>query len=148
MLAIDYAKQGYILRSGNAEGADAFFQEGANSVSPSSVELYLPWANYNSRRIHINNRIYFEFKNDEQKKDVFDICEKHHFCWAETSPAAKLFAARCVQIILGRDLDDPVDFVECYTDHPRGAGGTALSLRVALAYNIPATNHWEILKDE
>ena len=38
------AEQGWVLRTGNCQGADQAFQRGANTVNPKLVELFLPWS--------------------------------------------------------------------------------------------------------
>jgi hypothetical protein len=42
--------------------------------------------------------------------------------------------------ILGKDLNDPDDFVLCYTKHGKIEGGTATAIKLALKYNIPVFN--------
>lgn len=43
-------------------------------------------------------------------------------------------------ILLGRDLNDPVDFVVCWTPGAQAVGGTGQALRIAEAYGIKVYN--------
>jgi cell division GTPase FtsZ len=45
--------------------------------------------------------------------------------------------ARNAMIVLGKNLDDPVDFIICWTPGGTGSGGTGQALRIARAYGIP-----------
>jgi hypothetical protein len=48
--------------------------------------------------------------------------------------------ARNVQIILFEVLDQPVDFVICWTKRGKALGGTAMGIRLAQAYGIDVRN--------
>ena len=39
--------------------------------------------------------------------------------------------------VLGRNLDDPVEFVICWTPGGSGSGGTGQAIRIAKDYQIP-----------
>ena len=43
-------------------------------------------------------------------------------------------------IILGSELDKPVDFVVCWTKGAKEVGGTAMGIKVAKKYSIPVFN--------
>jgi hypothetical protein len=43
-------------------------------------------------------------------------------------------------IILGHDLDTPVEFVICWTYKGNLKGGTALGMKIAAAHGIPIYN--------
>jgi hypothetical protein len=70
----------------------------------------------------------------------------HHPAWERLSPGPRALHARNCHQILGRDLNDPVSFVVCWT--PDGAttnpgpstGGTGQALRIAAAHGISVFN--------
>ena len=47
-VAIYLSKQGYILRSGGAKGADQAFERGA-----AKKEIYLPWRNFENNKSNL-----------------------------------------------------------------------------------------------
>lgn len=125
-MAVHLAKAGWILRSGGAEGADQAFEKGCDIIK-GPKEIYLPWAN---------------FENSKSKlivKDprAWEIAEKYHPYWHNSSPGAKKLQARNSHQVLGEDLNTPSNLIICYTKNGKGAGGTGQAIRVAKAYNIP-----------
>jgi len=60
--------------------------------------------------------------------------------WKWLSDWVKNAHARNVAQVLGWTLDDPTEFVFCYTDNGKKKGGTAQAMRVAEDYNIPIFN--------
>ena len=70
----------------------------------------------------------------------------HHPAWERLGRGARSLHARNCHQILGRDLDDPVSFVVCWTPdgattHPGpSTGGTGQALRIAAAHDIPVFN--------
>jgi hypothetical protein len=121
------AECGGILRSGNANGADAAWQEGAGDAS----RIYLPWATYNPNNLRGKSIIV------ESRSDLEELVDKFHPAPQNLSPGARALIRRNIPIILGYDLQKPVDSVVCWTS---GAGGTAFSLDIATANNIPVLN--------
>lgn len=113
------AQAGWRLRSGSARGADTAFEIGAAQVQ-GSMEIFTA--------------------RDEISDEAFLLASMHHPAWDKCDEYARRLHARNGYIILGRDLDDPVDFVLCWT--PGGAlkGGTAQALRIAAAWDIPVYN--------
>ncbi len=73
---------------------------------------------------------------DEARK----LAEKYHPNWAACSEFARNCHARNMAQVLGWTLDDPVDFVVCYTHNGLKKGGTAQAMRVAEAMRIPIFN--------
>ena len=123
------AKMGYILRSGAADGADAAFEAGCDSVSGSKL-IYLPWKGF--------NRSDSEFYTISE--EAFELAKKYHPNWTMLRHSAeKLHARNCYQI-LGEDLKTPSKFVVCWSN---GSGGTEQALRIATAYNIPIINLYD-----
>lgn len=120
------SKQGWILRSGHAQGADQAFERGCLDNS----EIYLPWKG-------------FEGSDSDlivKEKLAFDIAEKHHPYWRNLSQGAKKLQARNSHQIFGKDLKSPSSFVICWTEGGKMVGGTAQALRIAESWNIPIFN--------
>lgn len=136
-LAWDLVPLGYKLRSGGAEGADTAFEEGA-LLGGQLPEVYLPWPGFNG---HVG-KVYLS----EPKRAAYKISEKYHPNWSALSDGAKRLHARNAHQVLGLKLDDPVDFVVCWT--PDGSldgrgprtGGTGQALRIASAHDVEVIN--------
>lgn len=119
------AKNGWILRSGGAKGADTAFENGCDIVN-GAKEIFLPHKGFNDNK----SRLY---KYDQRH---FKMAARFHPGWQHCSDIArKMHARNCCQV-LGKNLDDPVKFVICWTDE-FDSGGTAQACRIANRFNIP-----------
>ena len=112
------SRRGYKLRSGHAKGADKAFEHG---------ELY-------------GHKEIFIAEDSIGKDDWFELAEKVHPAGGRCNEWAKRLHARNGAIILGENLNDPVDFVICWTKDGKASGGTGQALRIAEAYAIPVYN--------
>lgn len=125
----EFSKRGYMLRSGGALFSDQFFEIGCN-LNQGKKQIFLPWKNYNN--------------NKSPLYAMPDIAMEHakrfHPKWNMLSDASKKLMARNSQIILGAKLDDPVDFVVCWTSEGKMIGGTAQALRICHSEHIPVFN--------
>lgn len=121
------ASEGFFLRSGGARGADAYFEMGHEGPRPS----------IGSKRI-------FRAREAALHPEWFDHARQYHPAWAICSGYAKSLHARNSAIILGETLNEPVDFVICWTKDGKASGGTGQALRVAAAHNIPIYNLFEL----
>jgi hypothetical protein len=65
---------------------------------------------------------------------------KYHPAWHKCSYDVQRLHARNSLIMLGWQLNEPVDFVICWTKDGKASGGTGQALRIAEAYNIPIFN--------
>lgn len=124
------AKKGFVLRSGNAEGSDFFFETGCDSEG-GVKEIYLPWkgfGNSNSElyNIPIGARL---------------IAKSIHPAWDKLNDAAKSLHSRNVGQVISFDLNTPVDFVVCYTENGEVKGGTSTAIRLAEQLGIPVFNY-------
>ena len=128
------AEQGLVLRTGNCPGADQAFQRGANSINPKLVELCLPWPGYEAASIRLGNSVY------TPSSQAYAIAAQYHPAWHKCSQAMQALHARNVQIVLGPELEQPVEFVLCWTPKGKAVGGTAMGIRLALAYGIAVRN--------
>jgi hypothetical protein len=121
------SKQGWILRSGGADGADTAFETGCNK----QCEIYLPWPGFNGNT---------SYRHDISPQ-ALELASKHHPAWDRLSNGAKKLHARNCYQVLGPNLDQPVKFVICWHDN---SGGTLQAVRLAQSLNIPIYN----LRDE
>lgn len=106
---------GHILRSGGAKGADRAFERGAGT----KCEI---------------------FRAADATPEAFDLAAKYHPAWERCDAYAQALHARNGMILLGVQLNDPVDFVVCWTPGARVVGGTGQALRLAEAYGIKVYN--------
>ena len=110
------AEQGLVLRTGNCTGADQAFQRGANSINPKLVELCLPWPGYEAASIRLGNAVH------TPSRQAYAIAAQYHPAWHKCRPAMQALHARNVQIILGAELAQPVEFVLCWTPRRQSGG--------------------------
>jgi len=141
--------EGWILRSGGANGADAAFEQAVDHmvreafapdrISLPAKQIYLPWRGFNNSRSELHpGRI--PFTPQEQS------CAAHfHPAWDKCSPSAKLMHQRNVRQIVGSHAVDGENlvlsaFVVCWTPGGEITGGTGQALRMATAMNVPIVN--------
>lgn len=140
-IAKHLAKEGYILRSGAADGADTAFEEGAGDQK----EILIPWRNYNNRK-----DIEYKFLYAAAVSSV----KMFHPAFDVLSQGAIKLHARNFMILFGADpkAPAPVDFVICWTPGGSLRGGTAQALRIALhndmiIYNLGKKDDLEYWKE-
>lgn len=126
----DYAKVleniGYILRSGGQpKGADGAFENGV--IKAINKNIYKP-------------RCWQSSGNTPTIKDeAYEIAARHHPAWNNLKPFAKDLMARNVHAVLGDDLNNPSEFLICWTidgmnnvkPRTRVSGGTGHTLSIA-----------------
>lgn len=137
-LAAYLARQGWLLRSGGADGADTAFEHGCGlCVGPEAVkEIFLPWRGFNG-----NESLLYT-----PSPAAAEIAATIHPAWDFVGAAARALHARNVHQVLGLNLDDPVDCVICWTKVTRGGkvkGGTATAINLARSRGIPVFNMYE-----
>jgi len=126
-LALCLGEQNWCLRSGAAEGADTAFELGAKHK-----QIFLPWAGFEGR-----------FGNDYYTKpsaQAFEIAQMFHPAWHKLSQGAQKLHARNVHQLGGPDLDDPSEFMVCWTEGGKTVNGTATAIRIAEEEGIPIFN--------
>lgn len=106
--------QKYILRSGGAIGADTAFANGT----------------------HLKEI----FTADDAHHDARQMAARYHPAWERCSNYARNLHGRNCMIVLGYQLNLPVDFVICWTLKGRIQGGTGQALRIANDLGIPVLN--------
>lgn len=141
-LGEEFAKRGYWLRSGGADGADSAFEKGCKLFSGKS-EIYLPWQGFNGKGSK-KSEIY-EYYNIEE---ATSLAKKYHPCWDNLSFGGKALMTRNSYQILGLDLQTPSSFVVCYTKDGKGGGGTGQALRIAKDYGIKICDFGRFPKEQ
>jgi hypothetical protein len=131
-LGVQLAELGYILRSGGADGSDITFEVGSDG-GKGTKEIYLPWRGFNN-----NNGIDSTKLASYEKAKI--LAEKYHPGWKYLNEVSRKFHTRNVYQILGESLNDPVDFVICYTWDGKPSGGTGQAMRIAYDMDIPIYN--------
>lgn len=110
-------KLGWSLRSGGAKGADTYFAKGTSF----DCEILTP-------------------KNFTIPMKAFEIAHEHHPAWDACSMYAKQLLARNVCILLGQNIDSPVDVVLYWRPEHISYGGTLHAVTIAKANDIPCFN--------
>lgn len=131
-IGLNLGRQGWTLRSGGADGADAAFEAGAMEAhsewgSQPMPEIYLPWCGFNNHDSVLFGRA--------MSSECTRIAAIHHPQWPSLNDAARKLHSRNTAQVLGANCDSPSAFVLCWTK--RGQGGTSQAVRVAKAHNIP-----------
>lgn len=130
------AGMGYLLRSGGARGADTAFYQGVLKVTEptGNAEVYLPFEGFNSHRY--DGDVFLGPPDKEARL----LASKFHPNWTVLGDRGRNFMARDAYQVLGPNLDQPCDFIICWTPNGKIVGGTGQALRMAEAYNIPVLN--------
>lgn len=140
VVAAHLAQKGYTLHSGGADGADTAFEYGCKSVK-GPMCIFLPSPGWNHRPFGGSYIV------PDMSKSM-DIAGKVHPGWNYLNDFVKKLHSRNVNQVLGKNLDEKVEFVLCWT--PDGAinhnetsqktGGTGQAIRIASTYGIPIYN--------
>jgi len=125
-IAIECEKKDLILRSGGADGADTAFENGAGE----SKEIYIPWKGFNG-----SSSFRYESSPEAEK-----IARTIHPKWGSLSYGGKALHTRNVHQVLGQNLNEPSDFLVCWTENAKDVGGTATAIKLARKNNIPIFN--------
>lgn len=132
-IAFSKCIEGIWLRSGAADHADSSFEAGAGMLK----DIWLPKPGYKGRTF---GRIFTH--------DGWEMARKYHPKWHRLTLYDKCLHARNSHIVLGENLDRPVEDVICWTEDGTAMGGTGQALRIAEDYNIPVHNlHNEVWRN-
>ena len=135
-LAERLAVNGFMLRSGAADGADSAFEDGSR-VAGGAAEIWLPWKGFQGRTEG-------SFAGPLHRK----IASTLHPRWATLKPGAQSLHARNVGQVLGADCATPAAFVVCWTqdgcqtgvERSSKTGGTGLAIDLADRQAVPVFN--------
>ena len=117
---------GYTLRSGGADGADLAFVAGVTSLK----DIYLPEKGFNRSTSSLFN----------VGTDAIALASTIHPAWDKCKTRARLLHARNCYQVLGQNLDDPSDFLICWTENAEKRGGTRTAIVLAEKNKIPVLN--------
>lgn len=132
LIAIHHARQGFTLRSGGAGGADLAFEAGCDRAD-GMREIYIPWSGFQSRLATRDSRGFVQVGVGPK---ALELAQQFHPAWERCSRGARALHARNGYQVLGRQLDDPVDRVICWTRGALGGGGTGQAIRIARHHGI------------
>lgn len=136
-----YAK-GYALSSGDAEGADRAFYEGAIK-SPHYYQLgariYLAWDGVFGRH-HDPKEFFFDASSFETWATANTLAAEIHPAWNHCGRGARAMHSRNVYQVLGHTLTEPISAL-IYWAKPKGkdeqvSGGTNQALQTSIKFGI------------
>ena len=134
MLAHALANQGYVLRSGHADGADMAFEQGALY---GKREIFIPWHKFNGA----DSKMHFEYIVPNLKDEwIQESVDKYHPAPHNLTDGARRLMGRNACQILGLHGVTPVDFVICWTNSAGLNGGTSQAMRISMDHKIPIMN--------
>lgn len=128
-ISASMALKGYILRSGGANGADAWAEKGCDSVN-GKKEIYLPWRFFNG-----NLSSFYDVS-----EKALQLAETIHPSWQYLKHGARLLHGRNCYQVLGLNLDKPSKVLICWTKNGEKIGGTRTAMVLAENNNIPVFN--------
>jgi hypothetical protein len=129
-------KEGWILRSGGAAGADTFFEQGVKD--PKNKEIYLPSQYFNGRSA--NNMGFIDATQLASYSRALKTVSLFHPAPGKLTDFAKKLMARNAMQVLGSSLESPSALVIAWTKEGKFVGGTSQALRIAKYHNIPILN--------
>ena len=133
---------GYILRSGHATGADLAFETGV--IDPKNMNIYLPYEGFNDGYSTDTGLIYIpEDINDIDYSNAYASL-KYHPRGYKLSKTSKEMMCRNYFQVHGRHNEPSSEFNICWTKDGKPVGGTAQSIRLCTASQIPIYNLGEI----
>ena len=120
------------MRTGAALGADQLW---ANYYTHERVLLYLPWGPYEADWVQSSS---FIVASHEPDGEAIEYALQYHVAPNALKQGAQKMIGRNAQIIMGRDLSTPVEFVLA-TSRSNGkfGGGTMHGVDIARANGIP-----------
>ena len=125
-------KRGYVLRSGHATGADSAFERGAGHAA--QIFLPVPGWRGSASTSHVGTL------GAELWDRAREIAAAHHPAFAGLSRFVQDLHTRNVFQVLGPTLDNPSEFVLCWTADGEASGGTGQALRIAATHGVPVYN--------
>lgn len=126
-----FARRGWIVKTGCADGADYASMIGCRNVDPTLLTLYLPWKSYNSQYQTVNEHKLVYDERDQTFIHWKDSISKYHPAPERLSRGAKSLMARNYGIVSGADL------VVAFPMSAIDTGGTGQGMRIADDLNIP-----------
>jgi hypothetical protein len=131
-LATKLEKQGWVLRSGGAQGADTAFSSGCVEK-----QIFVPWNGFQGQQL------VFPIPSE-----AYTIASTIHPGWTRLNQGAQSLMARNCMQLLGPNLNNPVKMVLCWTldgmekesERSSKSGGTGQAIAHASRLGIPVYN--------
>lgn len=144
-IAFKLACDGYVLRSGGADGADLAFQKGwerGKRLTP--AEIFIPWDGFNGLS-HGQDGVVYTLNRMPNSQQAERIAAEIHPVWDRLSRGAKALHTRNIYQVLGKTLDEPSRFLICYAKPTKTgvSGGTNTAVQVALQHGVKVFNLYE-----
>ena len=144
-IAFKLACDGYVLRSGGADGADLAFQKGwerGKRLTP--AEIFIPWDGFNGFS-HGQDGVVYTLNKMTNSQQAERIASEIHPVWDRLSRGAKALHTRNVYQVLGKTIYEPSRFLICYAKPTKtgGSGGTNTAVQVALQHGVKVFNLYE-----
>ncbi len=129
-------REGWLLRSGGADGADTAFEQGV--MDPRHRAIFLPGDWFNERRAGFGGC--YDSAKLPAWQEALETVDHFHPAPNNLSAFARKLMARNAMQILGPSLDRPADLVITWTEMGLRKGGTGQALRIAEEYGVPIIN--------
>lgn len=137
-LASKLESNGWVLRSGAADGADSAFEAGVSNAD--NKEIFIAWNGF-SGRTDKEGGVYC--LRGEIVTQAGEIASTIHPAWDKLSRGARgLHSRNCFQV-LGSDLNTPVKFLVCWAKTDKQGvpqGGTRTAWVLAQKYGVKCFN--------
>ena len=124
-----------------AAADDAFFLGAKNwcvktgTALEERIQVFLPWDNFNGYATWRGPYVHVDIPIGASL-----LAEKYHPNYNKLKDSTKKLMDRNTLQILGKRLNDKVDYVVCYTSDGKASGGTGQAMRMAESYEIPIYN--------
>lgn len=143
-IAFKLACDGYVLRSGGADGADLAFQKGwerGNDELWPTAEIFIPWDGFNGFS-HGQDGVVYTLNKMPNSQQAEQTAAEIHPVWERLSRGAKALHTRNVYQVLGKNLDNPSHFLICYAKPTKTgvSGGTNTAVQIALQHGVKVFN--------
>ena len=138
-IAVELRENGYVLRSGHADGADKAFERGSAGIN----QIWLPWQGFNYvDEENFPKEGHFHIRDNWMADKV---AAYHHPNWKACADGVRKLLTRNVYQVLGPGLgvvqqETMSKFVVCWTKDGKASGGTGQAIRIAEGYKIPVFN--------
>lgn len=129
---------GYILRSGHANGADKAFESGIKDHH--NMDIYLPKEGFNDGYSKDTGFVYIpdDILNDDYCRAYESL--KYHPKGYSMKLSTKIMMIRNFFQVHGLIGEPSSEFIICWTPNGEMVGGSAQALRLSKASNIPVYN--------
>lgn len=120
-------ENGYQVASGNAEGSDQAYAQGANQIDPTKLTLYLPWPKFNKDAVQEGNKVVLSHHPDWE-----GVATANHKAYSYLSYGTKKLLCRNVGIV-----ENSLFVIAYLNPNKKGGGGTGHGVRIASHLSIP-----------